>query len=155
MRYDNLKELNELRKSGAITEEEYQKEKEKILNNSKSSLNSDLFGMSENTYCMLIHLSQFCGFVLPYTGMIVPLILWLINKDKNKAVDTHGKIVINWIISSVIYSIVFGILCLLIIGIPLLITLLICDIVFIIIGSIKAYNSEYWKYPFSIIFLKY
>ncbi len=81
--------------------------------------------------------------------------LWLINKDKNKAVDTHGKIVINWIISSVIYSIVFGILCLLIIGIPLLITLLICDIVFIIIGSIKAYNSEYWKYPFSIIFLKY
>ena len=153
MKYDNLKELNELRKNGAITEEEYQKEKEKILNS--SSFNSDnLFGLGENTYCMLIHLTQLCGFVFPYAGMIVPIILWLISKDKNKVVDIHGKIVFNWIISLIIYSIIFGILCFLLIGIPLLIVLLICNIVFIIIGSIKAYNGEFWKYPLSIIFIK-
>ena len=155
MKYDNLNELNELRKKGAITEEEYQKEKEKILNNSKSSYNNNyLFGLGENTYCMLIHLTQLFGFFIPYAGMAVPLVLWLINKDKNKAVDIHGKIVINWIISFIIYSIISGILCLLIIGIPLLVALFICNIIFIIVGSIKAYNGESWKYPLSIIIIK-
>lgn len=154
MKYDNLNELNKLRKNGAITEEEYQKEKEKILNSSNSSLNNDFFGLGENTYCMLIHLTQLCGFVFPYAGMAVPIILWLINKEKNAAVDTHGKNVTNWIISLVIYSIISGILCLVIIGIPLLIALFICNIVFVITGSIKAYNGEYWKYPLTIIFIK-
>jgi hypothetical protein len=152
MKYDNLEQLNKLRKEGAITEEEYQKEKKKILN--KTSSNNDLFGLEENIYCMLIHLSQLCGFVVPYAGMVVPIVLWLVNKDKNKAVDTHGKVVLNWIISLVIYSVISGILCFIIIGIPLLAALFICNVVFIIIGSIKAYNGEIWKYPFSIVFIK-
>ena len=62
MKYDDLKILDELREKGSISEEEYQREKEKILNappNSYSGIGQKpLFGMAENTYLMLMHLTQ-------------------------------------------------------------------------------------------------
>lgn len=49
----------------------------------------------------------------------------------------------NWIISCLIYGIVSGILCLIGIGVVLLIALAICNLTFIIIGSVKASQETY------------
>ena len=103
---------------------------------------------------MFLHLSQLAGFVLPLAGLIVPILIWQIKKVELPGIDVHGKIVVNWIISAVLYGIGCVILLFVLVGIPLLLALLILAVVFPIVGGIKANNGETWKYPLSIAFLK-
>ncbi len=148
MNYDELEKLNDLRQRGVISEEEFQQEKGKILNHNPAKI---LPSTDANQYSMFIHLSQFLG-IFTGIGIIVPVILWLIKKDESPVIDNNGKIVINWILSLLIYAACAGILCIIVIGIPLLIALAVCDFIFIILGSIKASSGVLWKYPLSIEF---
>ena len=148
MNYDELEKLNDLRQRGVISEEEFQQEKRKILNHNPAKI---LPSTDANQYSMFIHLSQFLG-IFTGIGIIVPVILWLIKKDESPVIDNNGKIVINWILSLLIYAACAGILCIIVIGIPLLIALAVCDFIFIILGSIKASSGVLWKYPLSIEF---
>lgn len=108
----------------------------------------------DKQYAMLIHLSQLAGMIIPLLGWVLPLILWQTKKDTSSFIDEHGKIVMNWIISTVIYGVICWILVFLLIGVILLIALGICSLVFIIVGAIKANNGEVWPYPLSIPFIK-
>ena len=105
-------------------------------------------------WSMFIHLSVFAGYLVPVLGLVLPIILWQVKKDQLPGVDPHGKIVVNFMISMVIYSFVSFFLIFLLIGIPMLIALSIIGIVFPIIGGIKANNGEVWQYPLMIPFLK-
>ena len=151
-KYTMLEDLERLRQSGTITEEEFQREKQKIMSADEKLIPRDALGMEENTYLMLMHLSQFVGYILPLVGFVAPIIMWAINKDKNEKVDMHGKNIMNFMLSWLIYAIVSSVLILLLIGIPLLIVLGILQIIFIIIATVKANTGEYWKYPLSIPF---
>ena len=104
---------------------------------------------------MLTHLSQLLDLVTGFGGFIVPLIIWATNKDKIHEMDEHGKSIINFQLSMLIYAIIcipliiflgLGILGLIIIGIMCL--------VFPIINAIKASNGEMPEYPMSIQFIK-
>jgi uncharacterized Tic20 family protein len=155
MNYEDLKILDELRQKGSITEEEYQKEKQKIFDRTENvSLSSALFGMSENSYLALIHVSQLGGYLLPLLGFFFPFILWIMNKDNNSKVDSTGKDVINFVLSWLIYSVGAVILCIILIGIPILIALAVLQFVFAILATIKTVNGESWKYPMTITILK-
>ena len=157
MNYDDLKTLDELRRNGAISEEEYQKEKERFFNRAENpqDTNSDpLFGLSENSYIALMHVSQFAGIIVPGFGFAMPVVLWLLNKKYNAKVDATGKHIINFMISMFIYYAISVVLCCIVIGIPMLIMLGILQIVFVIIATVKANNGETWKYPLTIDFLK-
>jgi len=103
---------------------------------------------------MFLHLSQLLNAVLPPAGIVVPIILWQIKKDEMPALDAHGKMVVNWLISSLIYFVVSLVLAIVLIGILGLVALGIMSIVFPIIGGIKANNGELWEYPLTIKFLK-
>lgn len=155
MKYEDLKILDELKEKGSITEEEYQREKAKILNEERSTSGTTgrkpLFGMMENSYLMLMHLSQFAGVLIPLAGFIVPVLMWIVNKDENARVDRHGKNIVNFMISFVIYAAVLSITW---IGIPLAIVVGIVYVVLVILATVKANNGEYWKYPFTIQFIK-
>ena len=157
MNYDDLKKLDELRRNGAISEEEYQREKERFFSqagNTQSTNSNPLFGMTENSYIALMHVSQFTGYITMGLGFISPIILWLMNKDNNSKVDSVGKHITNFMISMIIYYACAVVLCILLIGIPMLIALGFLHFVFIIIATIKANNGETWKYPLTIDFLK-
>lgn len=157
-KYQLLEDLEQSRKSGTISEEEYRRERENILNSPLSPNNSgsDLLGMDQNSYLLVMHLSQFAGLIIVGLGFVVPLILWLINKDKNKEVDKHGKNILNFMISWLIYYAIAFILIisivLLVVGLPIIIILAISQLIFIIIASVKASSGEYWEYPLSIRF---
>ena len=155
MKYENLKTLDELREKGSITEEEFQREKAKILSEDNSgysaALNKPLFGMTERTYLMLMHLSQFASWLIPLVGIIVPILMWTTNKDNNAEVDRHGKNILNFTISYAIYSIALFII---IIGIPFVFVLFAIYAIAVIIASVKASNGEYWQYPLTIQFIK-
>ncbi len=160
MKYENLKILSELRANGSITEEEYQREKEKILNEdeqpqdkSKSfSHDKPLFGLSQNTFLMIMHLSQLAIFLAPLVGIVVPILLWILQKDYNPTVNAQGKDIINFNISYLIYS---AVLALTVVGIPIAVVVAIVYLVFVIKAAIKANNSEpYAPYPLTIQFIK-
>lgn len=106
------------------------------------------------TWAMVLHLSLLAGYtVVPLVGLIAPIVIWQIKKNEMPAMDEHGKIVVNWIISSLIYSAIGFVLMFILIGVPILIALYVLGIVFPIIGAIKANSGIAWKYPLSINFI--
>ena len=156
---EEIEKLNNLLQSGAISEDEYQKAKESVLAGDRSATGnvsktvSDI-SLNVNNWSMFIHLSQFCGYIAPVAGFVVPIILWQMKKNDSEMIDKHGKIVVNWILTELILGIVFVLLCFILIGIPLLIILGVLGIVFPIIGGIKANDGEIWRYPLSINFFR-
>lgn len=129
-------------------------EEPKFDKNSFSNYNHPNFkpwGLEVNQFCMLMHLSQLCTF-------IIPLIMWFVFKDQNTNINTQGKNIINWMISLFLYAIIGSILIVSIlyafIMIPLFISLAIASIVFTINGAIKASKGEEYKYPLTIEFIK-
>ena len=154
---DELERLQKMRESGALSEEEFEKAKKTLLEESQpreeaSGEAAAKIASDTNMWAMLIHLSQFCGYIIPLAGLIVPIVLWQIKKDEFPGIDRHGRIVANWVFTEIIFSIIFAVLILVIIGLPLLIALGIVGIIYPIIGAVKASNSETWPYPCSIRF---
>lgn len=103
---------------------------------------------------MFLHLSQLANVILFPIGVIVPIVLWQTQKDKMPALDAHGRMVVNWMISVTIYAVVSIILILALIGILMIAAVGIMGILFPIIGAVKANNGELWEYPLTIKFLK-
>ncbi|HEV7645823.1 MAG TPA: DUF4870 domain-containing protein [Pyrinomonadaceae bacterium] len=103
---------------------------------------------------LFIHLSQFANVIFFPLGIVLPIILWQTQKDKMPGIDAHGKMVVNWAISSTIYVIASIILMFFIIGIFTFLAVAVMGIVFPIIGAIKANKGELWEYPLTIKFIK-
>jgi uncharacterized Tic20 family protein len=108
----------------------------------------------EREWCMILHLSLFAGHIVPFGGIIAPIVIWQTKKDEIPAIDEHGKNAVNWIISVIIYALICIPLIFVIVGIPLLIILAILNIVFPIIAAVKANEGRVWRYPMSITFFK-
>ena len=104
---------------------------------------------------MLTHLSQLLDLLTGIGGFIVPLVIWLTQKDKILGMDAHGKMILNFQISLFIYSVVAIPLILLFgLGIFILIGIAIIAIVFPILNAIKVNNGEIPSYPLTIQILK-
>ncbi|MEZ5425304.1 MAG: DUF4870 domain-containing protein [Pyrinomonadaceae bacterium] len=130
--------------------------------------NMSLQTQDEKQMGMFLHLSQLINLFFPPIGLIVPIVLWQIKKGEMPALDAHGKMVTNWILSSLIYGLICGVL--IAFGFPLMLVVVgfflviigglglsaigIAGAVFAIIGGIKANNGELWEYPLTIKFLK-
>jgi uncharacterized Tic20 family protein len=56
----------------------------------------------------IIHLSAFSKFIFPLGNFIMPLIFWIMNKDKSEFVDKHGKQAINFQLSILLYTFFIG-----------------------------------------------
>ena len=100
---------------------------------------------------VLTHLSQLLDLVTLIGGFLVPLIIWHTNKDKVYEMDEHGKSIINFRISMLIY-LVLCVPLVLFFGLGLLGFLVIGVLYFIlpILNAIKASNGEQPNYPFSL-----
>ena len=112
--------------------------------------NNKPWNIELNSFCMLMHLSQLSGILIPGLGLFMPIIMWATTKDSTKGVYEHGKIILNWMLSFVIYLIaifwffgIFGAL-----------ALLAYNFVFIIIGAVQANKGVSWRYPLSIPFFR-
>ena len=110
--------------------------------------------MTSRNWAMLLHFSTLAGGVVPVLGLVAPILIWQIKKDEFPELDAHGKEVLNFIISMLIYSLVAGILILAVIGVFLLMALGLIGIIFPIIGGIKANNGELWHYPLILRLIK-
>ena len=62
----------------------------------------------ERNLSAIIHASMFSKYLIPLGNFILPLILWMSNKNQSAFVDHHGKQALNFQISILLYSIVVG-----------------------------------------------
>jgi len=99
----------------------------------------------------MCHLSALAGFVIPGAGHILgPLIVWLVKRGESAEIDAHGKEALNFQISMLIYNVVAGILCLIVIGFVLLAVLHVLNVVFVIIASLRASEGQMYRYPLTL-----
>jgi hypothetical protein len=103
---------------------------------------------------VLCHASALLGLFFHFLGHLLgPLIVWLVKRGDSPEIDAHGKESLNFQLSMLIYDAIAGILCIVLIGIPILIILWIMNTVFVIIASIRASEGQLYRYPFTIRFL--
>ncbi|OBX22138.1 MULTISPECIES: DUF4870 domain-containing protein [Bizionia] len=109
----------------------------------------------DNQLLVLTHLSQLLTYITGFGGLIVPLIIWVTQKDKVFKMDEQGKKIVNFQISMFIYAIL-SIPAIILLGLGFLMLIIIGVIAFVfpIINAIKASNGEVTSYPLSITFIK-
>ena len=107
------------------------------------------------TWCVLCHAAALLGLFFHFLGHLLgPLIVWLVKRGDSPEVDAHGKESLNFQISMLIYDAVAAILCVLLIGIPILIALWVLNTVLVIIASIQASEGKFYRYPITIRLIK-
>ncbi len=153
-RFDQLSRLRQLKDQGILDEHEYLTEKARLLSDAPDQADSARYwGMPRDVYLMLLHLAQFAGSLVPLAGLILPIVMWASYRRNDPEIDVHGRIVINWMLSLYCYLALSLLLCFVLIGIPLVAVVVICMIVFPIIGAVRASDGVAWAYPLSIPFL--
>jgi len=114
---------------------------------------SDGNGRDKETrqWAMFIHFSILAGWIIPIGGLIVPILLWQIKKDELPGIVPHAHVVLNWIVSSLVYALICLVLTFVVIGVFGFMALALATVIFAIVGGIKANDGELWEYPGTII----
>jgi uncharacterized Tic20 family protein len=108
----------------------------------------------ERNWAMFMHIAQLLNMIFPFLGLIAVVIMWQLKKESSPYIDTHGKIVLNWMLSYMLYALIGILLIYFGIGIVILVVLKFAIIILAIIWGIKANNAETTPYPLSIRFFK-
>ncbi len=118
------------------------------LINQKSALRTD------NQLLVLAHLSQLLTYVTGFGGLIVPLFIWLTSKDSVSKMDEHGKAIVNFQLSMLLFTIL-SIPAILLLGLGILSLIFIGIIAFVlpIANAVKASNGEGPSYFMTIRFI--
>jgi uncharacterized Tic20 family protein len=104
---------------------------------------------------VLSHATALAGFFVPWAGHILgPLIVWLVKRNDSPEIDQNGKESLNFQISMLIYNVIAGVLCLVLIGFVILAILHILNLVLVIIASIQASEGKFYRYPLAIRLIK-
>lgn len=110
---------------------------------------------TDNQLLMLTHFSQLLTYVTGFGGLLVPIIIWAVNRDKVAGLNEHGKEIINFqltmlllalICIPLIFALGLGIIGLIIIGI--------LSFVMPIVNGISASSGVFKSYPLTIRFIK-
>jgi uncharacterized Tic20 family protein len=135
------------------------------------------WNMDINSFCMLMHLSQFASSLFPLAGIIMPIVMWQQFKKDSSIIHENGKQIMNFMLTTFLVGIVFtlGIVAMVMtlftnastdqsqaafsaMGIVTILIFVggfsIAYVVFIILAAIKAYNGQVGKYPLTIRFIR-
>ena len=60
----------------------------------------------DNQLIVLTHLSQLLTFITGFGGLLVPLVIWLTQKENVYKMDEQGKHILNFQLSMLVYSLI-------------------------------------------------
>jgi len=108
----------------------------------------------DNQLLMHTHLSQLLTAITGFGGLIVPLIIWLTQRDKVQEIDEHGKAIVNFQLSILVYSLI-SIPAILLLGLGILMLIVIGVLAFVlpIVNGINANNGRPINYFGTIRFI--
>jgi len=116
--------------------------------------------MNDRTYAMLCHLSGILSVMLLGLGFVIPLVLWLVQREKSSLVDTNGKEAVNFQLNLFIVAVVLYVVIGLVRGLPIEFTfgfamragyhmpvLFLLNVIFSIIAGLEAGKGNTYRYP--------
>jgi uncharacterized Tic20 family protein len=104
----------------------------------------------ERTLAALTHLSGLSGYIIPLGGVLVPIIIWAVKRD-SKVISSIAKQAL--LLNVVVFALIAGtvLLWLTIVLIPIVIALWIllglAALALPIVGTIRALDGAYYRYP--------
>jgi len=117
-----------------------------VINHTSKSTDTQLL--------VITHLSQMLNHFTGFGGLIVPLVLWLTKKDSIVGMDEHGKSILNfqlslllWVFISIPAILLFGL------GILSLIFIGVISFVLPIVNAVRASKGESPSYFMTIRFI--
>ncbi len=116
-------------------------------------------------WAMLLHLSLLGGFIIPFAGLLAPVVIWRTKRDELPKIDSHGRAAANWLLSSALYGALFFVLFYVsllfsvggLLWLPILsVAWLLCAVWIIlpVIAGIRAHQGHEWRYPLAIPFFR-
>ena len=104
----------------------------------------------DRTIALITHLSGILA------GFIVPLIMWLINKDKPEKswLTDQSKEALNFQITITIAFVICVVLSAVLIGAFLMPIVWLVNLIFCILGGVASNKGESYRYPFALRLIK-
>jgi len=114
----------------------------------------DLIRKDDNLIA-ITHLSQLLDYVTGgIGGTIAPIVLWIVNKDRVAGMDEHGKSIVNFRLSLLIYTLLsipaiflFGL------GLITLVLIMLLSVILPIVNAVNVGNGLKPNYYISIPFI--
>lgn len=105
----------------------------------------------DRNFAVAMHLSPFASLIglFPW-AFLVPLVLWIIRKERSAFNDDHGREIINYGLSLLILHVLLAVSIIGILAIPVL---WVIAVVSLIRASVAASRGEYFRYPMTWRFL--
>ena len=85
-------------------DDEYTVAKAAVIRGERSERGSGPTEQDVQQWAVLLHLSQLLAYVLPPIGLAIPLVIWQYKKIDMPEIESHGKIVTNWILCADLHS---------------------------------------------------
>ena len=105
----------------------------------------------ERQWAMACHLSAFFGLIiLPLGAILGPLCIWMLKKKHHPFINNSGKEALNFQISMMLWFLLSLALIRFGVGIFLIITIEVLNIIFIIMATFSAAKGRDFHYPLSI-----
>jgi uncharacterized Tic20 family protein len=99
-------------------------------------------------------MAMLCHLLAIFTGFLGPLIIWLIKKDQSPFVDDQGKEALNFQLTMLIGWIAGALTTCIFIGFIILPAVIIVNLIFCIMATMKANQGIAYRYPFAIRMIK-
>ena len=107
-------------------------------------MNTTEVSSDQRTLAMLAHLLGI------FTGPVAALVIWLVKREEGGFVEDQAKEALNFQITVLILSVISAVLVLVLIGFLLLLAVWVGSLVFAIIGAMKAYEGQRYRYPLTL-----
>jgi uncharacterized protein len=113
------------------------------------------FKRVDNNLLVATHLCQLLTYISGFGGLVVPLVLWLTQKDKVASMDIQGKQIVNFQLSIIVYYIL-SIPLILFFGLGLFVLFVVgtLGLILPIVNAVKVSNHQQPVYFMNITFIK-
>ena len=110
----------------------------------------------ERKWMLLLHATPFIGLILPFANIFFPVFLWIHKANDNKVYDRHGRAVINFHCSIMLYFIISLLLFFPFPGMNFFGTgaVVLFGIITTFVNVMSALSHGTFRYPLSLPFLK-
>lgn len=103
---------------------------------------TNMVNHDDRMLAMLIYVISF------FTAFIGPLLIWLLKRDESDFIDHHGREYFNFLIAISVYGVIGFILLFAVVGFFILIAIGVGGFILTIVAAIKAFEGEYYRFPF-------
>ena len=110
----------------------------------------------QRKWMLLLHGIPFLGFIIPFGSILFPVFLWIHKSDDNKIYDSHGRAIINFHSSILLYIVISLLLFFPFPGYNFFLTagVILFSLITTVLNIMSALDKGTCYYPLSISFLK-